>query len=347
VTPSRLDHLISRARTLNVRPEHAATYVTELGRWARASEPEPRRRWIPWMLGAFATAAAAIALVLFLGRDARSSEGDVVRVGQRVAIVAAPSTTYRVVVADRDHTTLEVERGTVTARLYPGTQRHELRLRGGGVEALATGTVYSLTVGTSGPSVTVHEGTVLVQEADGTRQLVEHGTTWPSQTAPREQAAARKLLATSLPSEETSAPADAGVPDADERPNLADVVDDDADVDQPDDGSGIRAKAIKTAEPIDAAPSPKDRWRKARLLRGQGQFEAAVTECIAIADAKDPTWSPIALVEAVRITLGPLSAPERAIELVDRFEREWPKHDLAPEARELRCRALKQLGKSC
>lgn len=61
--------------------------------------------------------------------------------------------------------------------------------------------------------------------------------------------------------------------------------------------------------------------------------------------AHDRTWSPIALVEAARIELGPQSAPERVLALVDRFERKWPAHTLAPEARELRCRALRQLGR--
>ena len=57
-------------------------------------------------------------------------------------------------------------------------------------------------------------------------------------------------------------------------------------------------------------------------------------------------WSPIALVEAVRIELGPLADPERAIALADRVLREWSADALVSEARELRCRALRQLGRS-
>jgi hypothetical protein len=60
----------------------------------------------------------------------------------------------------------------------------------------------------------------------------------------------------------------------------------------------------------------------------------------------DATWSPIALVEAVRIELGPRTDPERAIELAGRMLREWPNDALAPETRELRCRALRQLGRA-
>jgi hypothetical protein len=94
-----------------------------------------------------------------------------------------------------------------------------------------------------------------------------------------------------------------------------------------------------------AAPSVNERWRSARLLRSQGKFAEAIIECEAIADAHDPTWAPIALVEAARIELGPLASPERAITYVERFEREWSNNGLLPEARDLRCHALDQLGR--
>lgn len=99
------------------------------------------------------------------------------------------------------------------------------------------------------------------------------------------------------------------------------------------------------------APAPalsiKDRWHHARSLRAGGDYAGAIAECIAIADAADATWSPIAELEAVRIYLGPLAAPERAIDVADRILREWPSAPLAAEARELRCRARSQLGRSC
>ena len=87
-------------------------------------------------------------------------------------------------------------------------------------------------------------------------------------------------------------------------------------------------------------PTANERWREIRKLRAENRLDAAVTGCIALADQKDPTWSPIALVEAIRIELGPLAAPERAIELADRMLREWPQHALAPETRELRKQAI-------
>jgi hypothetical protein len=104
-------------------------------------------------------------------------------------------------------------------------------------------------------------------------------------------------------------------------------------------------------QPVPALAVPvelsiKDRWRDARLLRGQGRFSDAVRACLAIADAADATWSPIALVEAVRIEVGPLADPERAIELAERMLRDWPRDALISEARSLRCQALGQLGRA-
>ena len=97
--------------------------------------------------------------------------------------------------------------------------------------------------------------------------------------------------------------------------------------------------------PEASGPSVNERWRSARLLRSQGKFAEAIVECEAIAETHDATWAPIALVEAARIELGPLAAPERAITFVERFEREWSGNGLLPEARDLRCRALGQLGR--
>lgn len=46
-----------------------------------------------------------------------------------------------------------------------------------------------------------------------------------------------------------------------------------------------------------------------------------------------------------RIELGPLAEPERAIALADRAIRDWPADALVSEARDLRCRALRQIGR--
>ena len=93
------------------------------------------------------------------------------------------------------------------------------------------------------------------------------------------------------------------------------------------------------------APSIKDRWHTARLRRSQRRFAEAVADCLAIADARDALWSPIALVDAIQMELYELAAPERAIALADRMLRDWPAHAQASEARHLRCAALRQIGR--
>ena len=98
--------------------------------------------------------------------------------------------------------------------------------------------------------------------------------------------------------------------------NLPEVAIDAAPDDAYGDDAADRDAPHPTVAPDDAdATSIKDRWRRARLLRGQGAFQRAVEECLAIAAARDATWSPIALVEAIRIYKGPLADPEEALVL--------------------------------
>ncbi len=343
MTTPRLDSLIARARTASVRDDHARAYVGELARWARAAEPAPRARWLPWLVGGFAVAAAAVIALVLLRRPSLTREDDLVPLGGRVAIVAEAGTAYHVVVAERDRTTIAVDHGTVTARLWPGEHPHALTLRGGEVEAVATGTVYSLSVDARGAVVAVHEGKVAVTSG-GQTHLVARGATWPANRGMHGEAAARRLLATTPPpatDEPPAPPSDAAPAGATDAPVVADTS---ADATEP--AVDKARHPTPDAETADKQPELRDRWRQARLFRGQGRFDDALAECLVIADARDRTWSPIALVEAARIEIGPRAAPERAVELLDRFEREWPTHELAPEARELRCRALRQLGRA-
>jgi hypothetical protein len=346
---TELDTLIERARGASVDRAEAERYVRELDRWA---QPVPRpRRWVPWL----APAVAVLAFVVVLLHLAQNSglpppaQRLPVLIGDRVAIVAAPGTAYRVVRADRDSSEIAVERGTITARLWRGAQPHRLVLAGGGVTATATGTVYSLTVGAAEPVVSIAEGRVEVRTADGAHD-VSAGASWPPGAPAADPAAVEILLAIPQPATTAAAPAtppvDAGAGPSDTEPAEATpeaVSESDARATSEESGDAASAPTHTAQRP--ASRPVKDRWRSARLLRAQGRFADALAECLAIADAHDPMWSPIALVEAVRIDLGPLAAPERAIALVDRMLEEWPEHALVSEARALRCRALGQLGR--
>jgi hypothetical protein len=350
---TRLNDLIECARAVGVRADHARDYVAGLPSLA-ATPASPRRAWAPWLVGAFGLAAAAVMLVLLLRGSDDGGNIAAITVGDRVAIIADPATTYRIARTTATETIVEVDRGTITARLWSGEVGHRLVLRGGSIDAVATGTVYSLTVDDRGEaSVAVHEGKVSVENAGpGTRAIVEPGARWPDTAPARGAASARRLLAAARPAarDVVQTHLDAGVVDASVQPEQEDAVaaaiPSDASARVPVDAM-TPADAMLEAPPdaLPVAPSLNERWRRARLLRGQGNYDAAIKECLAIADANDRTWSPIALVEAIRIELGPLTSPERALVLADRFARTWASHDLAPEARELRCRALRQLGR--
>jgi hypothetical protein len=340
-----LDALIERARSATVDRAAAERYVSELERRERAV-PRPRR-WVPWLAGGLAAAAAAAA-ALRLWPDPPHPPGAPVAISDRVTVIADPDTVYHPAHTGADDTTITVERGAVTARLWPGERRHRLVLAGGGITAVATGTVYSLAVRSGAPMVSVVQGTVEV-DARGAVHTVHAGQSWPPDGQGTDPAAGRALLALSAPPPATDAvvvvPIDAGVAPSPDAGEPVDAPAPDAAPEAVDAGAATqphRAPALPVPTP---APTVKDRWRTARQLRGQGQLDRAIAECLAIADARDATWSPIALVEAVRIELGPLADRERAIDLAERMLREWPSDALAPEARELRCRALRQLGR--
>ena len=330
-----LDHLVARARTAPVRRATAEAYVRELERWARPASPS--RAWLPWLAGGLALAAVAVlAIVATRGPAPRPLAAAPVQVGDRVAIVAEPGTSYRVVAATESETRIAIEHGTITARLWHGARAHQLSLEGGGVIATATGTVYSLAVGPDGPVVHVDEGTVAVVDRTGTR-AVPAGASFPASGAIGIPRAASVLLALAAPDTSTPVARDAAV----DAPG-AEVVRDASPHGPP---APRDASPGPAATPTPASMTVKDRWHHARLLRGQGRFADAVAECVAIADAHDATWSPIALVEAIRIYLGPLAQPERAIDEADRLHRDWPTDALAGEAQQLRCQALGQLGR--
>jgi hypothetical protein len=355
-----LDDLITRARELDVRPEHVSAYVADLARWTRRERDLPRQRRWPAFLVGFA-AAATIAIVIWLVHAPSRGTESPTQIGDRVAILAARGSRYVVAAIDTSHTEISIERGAVTARVFPGASAHSVVLRGGGVQATGTDTI-TLAIDEHGSArVSANAGSAVVQ--DGAAGIaIEPGHSLPAQANPVGAAAAMRLsaldvpvarvVATEIPREPpTDAPIVVQVPvpverapsdlksQRDERPS--NVVEP-TPPHPPSLDAGI-ADAPHAASPTMTAT---ERWRSARLFRSQGKFNEAIAECVAIADAGDRTWAPIALIEAARIELGPLAAPERALASIDRFTREWPGNGLDPEARDLRCRALAQLGRS-
>ncbi len=338
MTKPTLDALIARAREIDVRRAHADEYSRELARWARPVGAP--RRWGPAFGGLVVAFAAVATIILIVRTPSRAVQSDdPIQLGERVAVLSEPGTSYRVMQTDAARTEVVVDRGTVTARLFQGVASHELALSGGGVAATASAAVMSLAVGDQGGVITVHQGAAAVSR--GREQRTVHaGDVWPPGSRGGGTRAAGRLLALAQPTVETveKPPEPTTVP-----VDVPPIIDAGVVVDSPPRVRVPSAVAGDAAVPDTTTLAA--RWRTARLYRSQAKFDDAVTECLGIADAHDSTWSPIALVEAARIELGPRASPEHAVSLVDRFEREWPGHSLAPEARELRCRALRELGR--
>ncbi|HEY3803943.1 MAG TPA: hypothetical protein VGL61_15110 [Kofleriaceae bacterium] len=345
-----LDDLIARARQLDVRPEHASAYVADLARWTRRERELPQpRRWPAFLVG-FA-AAATIAAVLWLVRAPSATTASPTQIGDRVAILASAGSRYAVAAIDASHTEIAIERGAVTAHVFPGASAHSVVLRGGGVQATGTDTLTLAVDDRGNARVSANAGSAVVQGVS-----IEAGQSLPAASEPIGAAAASRLATLEVPvarvvapdvPRDSEVPVPVPVPVAIEHTPVEDAR-------QPapqrpaivvDAGIAHDVASTDAAHPANATTTVTDRWRSARLFRSQGKFDAAIAECVAIADSGDRTWAPIALVEAARIELGPLAAPERAIAYVDRFTREWPGNELDPEARDLRCRALTQLGR--
>src|SRR5262249_53773372 len=121
-----------------------------------------------------------------------------VAVSQRVTIIAEPDTSYRVVHASPDDTLITITSGAVTARLWPEPRPHHMVLSGGGITAIATGTIYSLAVRPTGPVVAAMEGTVEAHAGDAVHVVHAHHS-WPSDAAGADPAAGYALLALASP----------------------------------------------------------------------------------------------------------------------------------------------------
>jgi len=358
-----LDHLLARARQAEVRPELAVAAVAAAARAAHAPAVA-HRPWWPRIAAGAGLALALAAVVLLAWPRRAAPPAAVVAIGDRVAIAVSPGGRYAVAAADDERTVVVVERGAVTARLWPGARPHRLALRGADVEATATGTVFTVAVDDRGATVRVHEGTVQVIAADGAH-AVAAGAWWPDGPGGRALGAVAATQLLALPAPRALAPdataRDSTTPIA-RAPDAAgpEATASDAAAPSPPPPPAADAAVAAAAPrdpaavtpPIDAAadaptaPVPLvERWRRARLLRAQGHADAALSACLDIAAAGDPTWSPIALVEAIRIELDARAAPEAALARADQMLARWPAHALIADTRALRCRALRQLGR--
>lgn len=355
-----LDAAVAQARALRLDDAVVRARADECARWALAAERAPRP--FAWWWPAGAALAAAAAIVALVVRPAPPSSplpeaaaAPIVGIGARVAIVASPGAAYRVLAATAERTDISIASGAVTARLYPGAAPHRLVLIGGGIEASATGTIYTLVVPASrAPYVVVHEGQVGVHDPSG-EHAVPAGHAWPD-AAPGAafraafDAAAHELehhQLAELAAASASTTGSAGGPDDGRSGSDASSID--------RRGSASTGWAAGTLPPggatADTAPPTgattiDDRWRRARQLRGQGHPREALAMLDQLIRRGDPIWSPIAIAEAMRIHASVLADPRAVVGLGTGFLDRYPKHALAREVTDMLCRAHRALGET-
>jgi hypothetical protein len=307
-----------------------------------------------WLAGAGALAAAAIAVAVVARGPAPVGDrvaSTVVRIGGRVALVPSPDAVYTIARSTADEAEVAVVEGTVTARLYPGAAPYRLRMTAEALDAVATGTIFTVGKPRDGRAYTVvHEGHVRVVAPDGAHE-VRAGQSWPvTPPSPAITAAAQRLAdqpasaaAGAGPAPPLASPAapepSAVAPDA-PAASTAPV-----DAASPSAGSASVPLAPHAAPgAASAATTLDDHWQRARRLRGQGHPRDALAELHAMIDRDDAVWSPIAIAEAMRIEASVLGDHAAVVVLGDQFLGRYPAHSLAREVVDMVCRAHRALG---
>ncbi|MBI3183197.1 MAG: FecR domain-containing protein [Myxococcales bacterium] len=266
--------------------------------------------------------------------------GTVVQVGRRVVLNVHEGGRFHVYRADDSSSIIEVTGGEVGFRLFHGVAAHRLLVSAGGMTVEAVGTVF--TVGLDGgPSVAVHQGKVAARVGEE-EFLVTQGFEL--------HAASGRLLANSeqdpileswdLTIESQSREPSAAASSAVKTGRTPDAATARTKIESEPDERSESASGLADAGRRLAV----DLWRSARLLRAQARYLEAISALEELASMEDSTWSPLALVEKARIERSALSDPKAALRSAGEFMRRHPSHQLAPEARQLRCDAARAVG---
>lgn len=360
-----VDELLDEARAWTPSPEetHAVVRSTVAVHHARA---RARRAYV---LSAVLGAAALVATgsLALRGRDGTHRGGEPVQLGPSVTMVTAPRTSVVLSAQTETLTALELEAGTIALELHHpvGRAAQVLRVRAHDVEVRATGTVFAVTVRASGEvQVITRRGEVEVRTSSrswsvGEGQAWPAGATWSEVAAlfealeghpllsPRSPGAAAPSPAAPVESTTTAPDVTAPSPSPDEPTATPSAVHDARGASaSPDDAPDAAIVGLDAAtEDAGRDESPEGRWQRARLLRAQGDPASALEDLSALVAARDPTWSPMALLESMRIYESVTGAPERVLELGLEFARDHRRHSLWPEARKMTCRAAEQLDR--
>lgn len=253
------------------------------------------------------------------------------------AVAAAPTSASELIVERlrADVTEIQLRSGLSAFQLHhPDRVARRLVVRAGMVRVTAVGTVFA--VDASSPErvrVFAIEGVVEVATASASFSLAA-GAAWPAGTAspPELSALVRALDQHVLEPMSSSGGGEAAGPEAPPRARAP--------------GRSVGRSPAQTAAESDAGlASSESRWQRARRLRAQGDPRGALTELTALAEAHDPTWSPIAEIEMMRIYEAVLADPAEVARLAQAFLSAHPNHPLEPEVRQVLCRAGRTLGR--
>lgn len=360
-----VDELLDEARAWTPSSEETHAVVRSTVAVHTARTRTRRAQVLAAVLGGVALIATGT--LALRGRDG-THPGEPVQLGPSVTMVAAPRTSVVLTAQTETLTALELEAGTVALELHHpvGRAAQVLRVRAHDVEVRATGTVFAVTVRASGEvQVITRRGEVEVRTSSrswsvGEGQAWPAGATWSEVAALFEALEGHALLSprarvSAMPPPDvattTTSTSEASTPqpraaDAPRSPTPA--ADDDLRGSSPSAHDAPDAATIgvdAATEDAGRDESPEGRWQRARLLRAQGDPASALEDLSALVAARDPTWSPMALLESMRIYESVTGAPERVLELGLEFARDHRRHSLWPEARKMTCRAAEQLDR--
>lgn len=330
-----LDEAIEEIRGLEITPNAAETaslgFFEKLDQSHTALPETPRATWrLPVGMGIVAAAAFLIWILVKPGQHSSSAGGEqkgalavaskeaqseslpsITPLGARVALLADVDSHFTIERVEEKETSLRIDNGTLTVRLFPGQSPHQLSVRTLEHSFRATGTVYSVARRPSGTILKVHEGSVAVFDAKG--QLLDtvgSGKVWGSNSRGSSlgNIAAARLLAY-----KSSRTKDAG-----------------------DDQEDVRSEMMEGAE-----VSAVSTWRKARLFRAEDQPKRALEVLHGLISHDNDTWAALALIETIRILNerpeGIEDHREKLLHTAREFGTRFPNHSLMDEVQSIVC----------
>lgn len=343
-----LDQGVRELRELQVDPalvaNHSDVFFASFDRHTSAAKAGPAKSW--WHLPGGMAAAAAVAVVLTLRFHGNPSvpadqvkvpsedvvlvetpppDDRLVELGDRVAMIAQPTSIYVIESVSVSQAKLRVLTGAVTVRLFRETDApYDLAVSAGEYTFAAMGTIYTVTHDNGGPALTVHEGEVWVRDGEG--ELVgtlSAGESWPEGSETIAGAEVERLGKHALSMQ---------------RPTL--------------EGEGSSRNAAAPRK--DSPPSPArttvpeslpQKWQRARLLRGQSKPAEALSVLKELATSQDTTWAPLAVIEQIRIhresPAGLANRSNDILRLGREFSESWRDHPLSDEVTAMVCPLLK------